>query len=38
LAGDREPGLASGINDPIAKPIELRAMDETIARRVRPRA
>jgi CheY-like chemotaxis protein len=36
MAGDRELALAAGMNDHIAKPIEVRAMFETIARWVQP--
>jgi two-component system, sensor histidine kinase and response regulator len=36
MAGDRELALAAGMDDHIAKPIEVRAMFETIARWVRP--
>jgi signal transduction histidine kinase/CheY-like chemotaxis protein/HPt (histidine-containing phosphotransfer) domain-containing protein len=36
MAGDRETALASGMNDHIAKPLDIGSMFETIARWVRP--
>jgi signal transduction histidine kinase/DNA-binding response OmpR family regulator len=38
MAGDREHALAAGMNDHIAKPIDVEAMFETVARWVRPAA
>ncbi len=36
MAGDRELALAAGMNDHIAKPIDIEEMFATIARWVRP--
>ena len=36
MAGDREKALAAGMNDHIAKPIDVQAMFDTVARWVRP--
>jgi CheY-like chemotaxis protein len=38
MAGDRERALGAGMNDHIAKPIDVQAMFDTIARWVRPAA
>ncbi|MEF7613899.1 response regulator [Aquincola sp. MAHUQ-54] len=38
MAGDRELALAAGMNDHIAKPIDIGAMFDTVARWVRPAA
>jgi CheY-like chemotaxis protein len=38
MAGDRERALATGMNDYIAKPVDVDAMFATIARWIRPRA
>jgi CheY-like chemotaxis protein len=38
MAGDREQALAAGMNDHIAKPIDIGTMFDTVARWVRPAA
>ena len=35
MSGDRDKALAAGMNDHIAKPLNVEAMFDTIARRVR---
>jgi len=36
MSGDREKALAAGMNDHIAKPLDIQAMFETIVRWIRP--